>query len=180
MPFSVTIIIVSIGVGISGCMKHSGLGSTNFLAMMLPICDIFLRVNWFVLGVLALADNLFITFYGCCGLLTIGLAVNVLLWRRFFKFKYNMDENDRAFTTYCMNYPKTSSMVMLMSYLISFQAIRLSYSRFLGKKMFMASFTRQKRYYRLIGQLSLIEVFAMFIPALALETYSFWFELLPG
>lgn len=108
------------------------------------------------------------------------MIINLLLWRRFFKYKYNMDENDRAFTSYCKNYPKTSMFIIFFSYWISFQSIRLSYSRFLGKKMFMASFTRQKRYYRLIGQLSIIEILFMFLPAIGLMFYSFWYEFVPG
>jgi hypothetical protein len=44
----------------------------------------------------------------------------------------------------------------------------------------MASFTRQKRYYRLIGQLSIIQIFFMFLPAIALMIYSLLFEFLRG
>lgn len=40
----------------------------------------------------------------------------------------------------------------------------------------MAKFTRQKRYYRLIGQLSIIEIFFLFLPAIGLMGYSLWFE----
>ena len=120
MPFSISIIIISIGVAISGCMQHSGIGSTAFLPTMLPVCDVFLRFNWFVISILALVQYRFMTFFGCLGLLCIGCFVNLLLWRRFFKFKYNMDENDKAFTTYCHNYPKTSHCIILLSYFISF------------------------------------------------------------
>ena len=91
-----------------------------------------------------------------------------------------MDENDRAFVTYCQNYPKTSNWILFMSYMVTFQAVRLSYSRLLGKKMFMASFTRQKRYYRLIGKLSIIEVFFIFCPAILLMAYSIGYEFERG
>lgn len=64
---------------------------------------------------------------------------------------------------------------MFLSYLISFQAIRLTYSKLLGKKSFMASFTRQRRYFRLISQLSIIEIFLLFLPAIALMVYSLIF-----
>lgn len=57
MPFSITMIIISIGVAISGCMQHSGQGSTAFFVTCLPLCDILLRINWFVLAVLALSQN---------------------------------------------------------------------------------------------------------------------------
>lgn len=135
MPFSIAIIIISIGAAVSSCMKFGDdRDSTGFFVTMLPICDIFLRINWFVLAVLALSEDILITFYGCVGLLVWGMFINIVLWRRFFKFKYNMDENDRAFTTYCLNYPRTSNIIILLSYYLTFQAIRLSYCRFLGKK----------------------------------------------
>lgn len=35
----------------------------------------------------------------------------------------------------------------------------------------MASFTRKKKYYRLIGQCSILEIFFVFIPAIALNIY---------
>ncbi len=142
MPFSILMMGITIGVGISSCMKHSGNGSTAFFITCLAFCDILLRVNWFVVGLIALSEQFQYTFYGCSALLLINMAINLLLWRRFFKYKYNMDENDRAFVTYCKNYPRTSSWLIFLSYLITFQAIRLTYSRALGKKMFMASFTR--------------------------------------
>lgn len=97
MPFSITIIIISIGVAISGCMRHSGLGSTAFWITNLAFCDILLRINWFIMAILALVNNYQITFLGCCVLLLINLVINLMLWRRFFKYKYNIDENDKLF-----------------------------------------------------------------------------------
>lgn len=42
----------------------------------------------------------------------------------------------------------------------------------------MASFTRQRKYYRLIGQLSIMEIFLVFIPAIALNVYNlFYYKL---
>lgn len=44
----------------------------------------------------------------------------------------------------------------------------------------MASFTRQKRYYRLVGQLSIIEVFFVLCPAILLMVYSIGYEFERG
>lgn len=60
-----------------------------------------LRVNWLVIGLIALNADFKYTFYGCMALLGIGIVINLVLWRRFFKYKYNMDENDLKFSTYC-------------------------------------------------------------------------------
>lgn len=48
------------------------------------------------------------------------LILNLVVWRRFFKFKYNMDDNDYNFVTYCKKYPKTSRAIIFLSYGISF------------------------------------------------------------
>jgi hypothetical protein len=176
MPFSIIAILNTILIWISSCMKHGGNGSTAFFITCLASVEILLRINWFVMGILSLQNKIYYTFYGCAGLLSINIVLNLGLWRRFFKFKYNLDENDRAFVTYCKSYPRTSKFIIFLSYLITFQAIRLTYSRLLGKKQFMAKFTRQKRYYRLIGQLSIIQIFFMFLPAICLMIYSLIFE----
>jgi hypothetical protein len=120
MPFSILMIAISIGVAISSCMKHSGNGTTAFWITCLALCDILLRANWFVMGLLALYNEFQYTFYGCCGLLLINMFINLMLWRRFFKYKYNMDENDKAFDSYCKNYPRTSEWLIFLSYLITF------------------------------------------------------------
>ena len=41
----------------------------------------------------------------------------------------------------------------------------MTYSRFLGKKAYMARFARKRMYYRLIGRLSVLEIIVIFIPA---------------
>jgi hypothetical protein len=110
-----------------------------------------LRVNWIVLACLGYAHDYTVTLVGNIGLVLLGIILNVAIWRRFFKFKYNMDDNDQAFVAYTKHYPKTAKVLLAFSYIISFQAVRLTYSRFLGKKQFMARFSRQKRYNRLIG-----------------------------
>lgn len=131
-------------------MQHSH-GSTLFLPTMLPVVDMTLRLNWFILSVLSLSHGLVVTFFGCIALLVIGVFMNVVLWRRFFMFKYNMDDNDLLFTTYRKNYPKTSQLLITLSYTCSFQAIRLTYSQLLGKKVFTAQFTRQRKYFLTIS-----------------------------
>lgn len=55
MPFSILMIALSIGIAISSCMKHSGNGSTAYFITSLALCDILLRINWFVMGLLALS-----------------------------------------------------------------------------------------------------------------------------
>lgn len=79
---------------------------------------------------------------GATGLLLVSAFLNLSVWRRFFVFKYNMDDNDEAFVRYKTKYPKTARWLLYLSFLVSFQMFRLSYSRLLGKKQFMARFTR--------------------------------------
>lgn len=133
--------------------------------------DILLRFNWFVLGILNLNSEFWGLAGWCAVLLVVSTVLNVVIWRRFFKFKYNIDDNDFKFVSYCKKYPRTSRIIIYLSYVFTFQAIRLSYSRILGKKRFMAQFTRQKRYFRLVGRLSMMEVFLIFIPAISMNIY---------
>jgi hypothetical protein len=53
-PFSILIICISIGVLISSCMDHHGKGKAAFFITCLAFTDILLRINWFVMGILAL------------------------------------------------------------------------------------------------------------------------------
>lgn len=48
----------------------------------------------------------------------------------------------------------------------------MTYSRFLGKKKFMARFTKRRRYYRLIGRLTVLECIFIYIPAVVINCYS--------
>ena len=131
-----------------------------------------MRVNWFVLCILNLDQKYWLFACWQAILLFVSTVLNIVIWRRFFKFKYNIDDNDYKFVAYQTKYPRTSRVIIYLSYAFSFQAIRLSYSRILGKKRFNAQFTRQRRYFRLIGRLSMMEILLLFIPAIALNLYS--------
>jgi len=102
----------------------------------------------------------------------MSLFINIFLWRRYFYSKYKYEETDPLFSAYCAKYSGTANSCIFLSYLLSFQAIRLTYSRFLGKKKFMARFTKRRRYFRLIGRLTVLECFLIYIPAIAINIYS--------
>lgn len=76
-----------------------------------------------------------------------------------------------------MKYSNSANLIIFLSYLLSFQAIRLTYSRFLGKKKFMARFTRRRRYFRLIGRLTVFETLLIYLPAVAQNIYSLTSEI---
>ena len=120
------------------------------------------------------------TFFGCAIILTVSLFLNLGVWRRFFKFKYNIDENDKLYVIYSHSYPRTSKWILFISYVITFQAFRLSYSRLLGKKQFCAEFTRSRVYYRLIGRLSIMAVIFLYLPAIALNLHGLVFNFEMG
>ena len=66
----------------------------------------------------------------------------------------------------------TVAVLIFFSYLVTFQAIRLTYSRCLGKKKFMAQFAKRRRYFRLIGRLTVFETLFLYLPAVAINIYS--------
>ena len=129
---------------------------------MLALVDIMLRINWAYLAYNVYQKDYFRTFGCLLGLLVLSLLMNVFLWRRYFYSKYQYEDEDPKFAAYVAKYPWTAYVVIFLSYLFSFQAIRLTYSRFLNKKMFMASFSRRLRYYRLIGRLTVFEIFLIY------------------
>lgn len=172
-PFTMAAITLTVFMAISHYMKN-GNGDkygTAFFVSCLAFTDILLRLNWFVLGILLIQKQFWLSTSWCAAILLIQAILNLVVWRRFFKFKYNMDDNDMNFVQYCRRYPRTSRTIIFISYYVTFQAIRISYSRLLGKKRFMASFTRRRKYYRLIGRLSVLEILFVFIPAITLNIY---------
>jgi hypothetical protein len=74
----------------------TGQGTAVFITCI-AFVDILLRANWFVLGILSLQQGYYYTFFGCAIILTVSLFLNLGVWRRFFKFKYNLDENDKLY-----------------------------------------------------------------------------------
>ena len=139
---------------------------------MLALIDTLLRANWAVLAYNVFQKDYYYTFGFLVGLLAFSLFTNIFLWRRYFYSKYQYEDEDPKFAAYVAKYPFTANTIIFLSYIGSFQAIRLTYSRFLGKKMFMASFSRRLRYFRLIGRLTVFETILIYLPAIAINIYS--------
>jgi hypothetical protein len=173
-PFTIMALVLTVFMIISHFMKNGTdkVKGTAVWVTCLAFTDVLLRFNWLVLGLMLMLKYWWGSTAWVATILLVQGFLNLVVWRRFFKFKYNMDDNDLNFVQYCRKYPKTSRTIIFMSYYITFQAIRISYSRMLGKKRFMATFTRRRKYFRLIGRLSLMEIFFVYIPALSLNIYN--------
>jgi len=141
---------------------------------MLAIIDIMLRINWILLAKDSYEIKNYITFACLVILLGACLLINVFIWRRFFYSKYRYEDQDPLFSEYCKKYPVISFGIIFVSYVFTFQAIRLTYSNFLGRKRFMARFSRRRRYYRLIGRLTVLETIFIYAPALSINIVSLW------
>lgn len=139
---------------------------------MLALVDMLLRVTWAVLAYSVYQKEYYVTFGWLCGILGISCFLNIFVWRRYFYVKYRYEDEDPLFSAYMMKYSYSGNVIIFLSYLLSFQAIRLTYSRILGKKKFMARFTRRRRYFRLIGRLTVFETIFIYLPAVALNIYS--------
>ena len=113
-----------------------------------------------------------VTFGILLGLEGLTVLMNLFIWRRYFYVKYKYEEEDPHFSAYCQKYPATANIIIFMSYLFTFQAIRLSYSRILGKKKFMARFSKRRRFFRLIGRLTMLEILLIYVPALTTNIWS--------
>jgi len=177
VPFSIIAFVCTVGVGISAFVKGADREGreqegTAFFLTMLAIVDMLLRICWSTLAYSVYQKEYYITFGCLCGLLGISLFMNVALWRRYFYSKYRYEEEDPYFSAYVSKYPATATIIIFLSYLLSFQGIRLAYSRFLGKKKFMARFSHRRRYYRLIGRLTVLETLIIYLPAIAINIYS--------
>ena len=139
---------------------------------MLALVDMLLRVCWIILAYSVYEKEFYVTFGLLLGILILSVVINIFLWRRYFQTVYKYEETDPLFAAYIMKYPATANIIIFLSYLITFQAIRLTYSRFLGKKMFMARFSKRLRYFRLIGRLTVFETLFIYLPAVATNIYS--------
>jgi hypothetical protein len=93
---------------------------TAFFIGCLGIVDILLRINWIVLGFLSVSVKYYGSAGWCLAILIMSCVINLAVWRRFFRFKYNMDDNDRDFVTYRNKYPKTSQIIIYLSYIVTF------------------------------------------------------------
>jgi len=180
IPFTIIALVISFGIAISTCLKGSDRQGrvqqgTAFFITVLALVDILLRINWIVLIIyLYLAKHL-VTAGLYLVLIFASLIINFCLWRRMFYSKYKYEERDRQYGIYFHNYPNTAKFVQNLSYIISFQAIRLSYSRILGKKQFMARFSTRRRFYRLIGRLSIIEILVLYLPSIAINISNLYY-----
>ena len=177
MPFSITAFVLSVGVGISTWVKGADREGreqkgTAFFVTMLALIDLLLRVNWAILAWSVFSKEFYTTFGLLVGLLVLSVLINIFLWRRYFQTIYRYEETDALFAAYMMKYPATANIIIFLSYLITFQAIRLAYSRFLGKKMFMARFSKRLRYFRLIGRLTVFETIFIYLPAISINIFS--------
>lgn len=174
IPFTIIATVISIGVGISSFLKGADrMGrrqdGTAFFITTLAFVDILLRINWIVLIIYLFLAKHLVTAGLYLALIVGSLVINLKLWRRMFFSKYKYEENDRLYNMYMQNYPTTAKFIANLSYVFSFQAIRLSYSRILGKKQFMARFSTRRRFYRLIGRLSIIEILVLYLPSIAIN-----------
>ena len=174
IPFTIIATVMSIGIGISAFVKGSDRQGrpqqgTAFFQTTLALVDILLRANWITLIVFLYNGKYYVT-SGCYLLvMLISIVINFKIWRRMFYNKYKYEDTDKYFSMYYHNYPSTAKFILNCSYFFTFQAIRLSYSRILGKKQFMARFSTRRRFYRLLGRLSLIEIFLLYIPSIAIN-----------
>ena len=101
---------------------------------MLSLIDILLRINWLVLGLLSAVYSYFGMVAWCVVLIALSTAINLLLWRRYFRLKYDILRYDFDFIKHTFRYPLTTSTIMFLSNAFSFQAFRLFYSRMINKK----------------------------------------------
>ena len=160
VPFTIVAFVLTVGIGISAFVKGADKEGreqegTAFFIAMLALVDMLLRVNWGFLCYVVMQKDYMITFGLLLGLISLSVLLNLFVWRRYFYSKYKYEEEDPHFSAYCQKYPMTSKLIIFLSYLLSFQAIRLTYSRILGKKKFMARFSRRRRYFRLMGRLTM-------------------------
>ena len=98
-PFTLAGLVITAFCVLSHHMK-GGNGDkygTSFFIACLALVDILLRVNWLTLAILLVAEETYGSVLWCLGLIFVQAFLNLVIWRRFFKFKYNMDDNDLHF-----------------------------------------------------------------------------------
>jgi hypothetical protein len=183
-PFSIFAFVLSIGLYISSWMKGADKqgkereGTAYFLAIIACV-DILLRLDWFILCVGAFSSDETTFFCFMLILCLITVILNLVVWRKYFHTRYRYDKEldplgDKKYTEWMKTFPKTAMAILFLTYVVTFQAIRLSYSRLLGKKQFCATFTQKRRYYRLMGRISMLQIFVLYLPSIAFMIYGLY------
>mgnify|MGYP001807085320 CR=1 FL=1 len=131
-PFSILAILVSLGLVIARFMR----AQTRYFVTVIAFTDTVLKLNWFFLWIFLLSGKYFTS----AGIITYCLAANFIinfgLWK--ILLKRNRITEDELYLKYCTENPKFSKTLRYLSYVISFQVFRLSFSGLFGKKGFSA------------------------------------------
>lgn len=183
-PFTIFALVISIGLYISSWMKGSDkLGKerpgTAYFIAIIAIVDILLRFDWLLLCIGAFTNDYWYFFCFMLVLCLVTIFLNLVIWRKYFHTRYRYDKEldplgDKKFKLWMKSYPKTALTILFLTYVVSFQAIRLSYSRLLGKAQFYANFTQRRRYFRLIGRISMLQIFILYFPSVGFMIYGLY------
>jgi hypothetical protein len=132
LPFSILALVVSLGLLLARFMKNS----TRYFISVLALVDILVKINWIFLFAFLVHDRHRVS-AGIIGYCLAGsFVINFGLWRYLFKV-FGLSR-DPSFAQYAQKYPRAYHVILYLSFLVSFQAFRLTYARILGKRSFSA------------------------------------------
>lgn len=185
IPFTIAATVVTLGAILSSFMKGvdaegNEKPGTSYFILILACVDLFIRIDWVLMMFENFKKDYFVSFFGLGACCVVSTILNLVIWRKYFHTRYRYDREDdlmgdKLFTKWMKSYPRVSAVLLFVSYVFTFQAIRFTYSRLLSKKMFSAHFSARRRFNRLIGRLSLLEAICLYLPAIGLHVYGLFY-----
>lgn len=134
LPFTILTFVVSVGLVIARFMRNK----TNFLVSIMAVTDIILKINWFFLMIFLGIYQAWVAFGLIFYCFMSTFLINFFIWRKLY-YKYDFDK-DPEFAKYMVKYPKTSKILIYLSFVFSLHIFRITYSKLFGKKIFSATF----------------------------------------
>lgn len=169
-PFTILAALIGLGLIIAELMKNQ----TEFTISLLAFVDFVLKLNWiFLLAYLLIGGQYYISSLVIACSLFVNLLTNLVIWR--YSFLHNRFWEDPKFKNYVKKFPKLSGFLYLMSITFSFHLFKLTYSRLLGKKCFMATFSRKHNLQRILNQITVFSLIFQSLPALAANIYNLFY-----
>lgn len=130
IPFTIAATIVTLGAILSSFMKGADKDGiekpgTNFFILILACVDVFIRLDWILMAIENFKLDYFVSFFGLLLCLVVSTILNLVVWRKYFHTRYRYDRtddelSDPLFTQWMKNYPKMSSVLLFVSYGVSF------------------------------------------------------------
>ena len=169
LPFSIVVAVATLGLCIARFMKNQ----TRMFIALIALTDLVLKFNWVFLLIYLLIGQFYVSATIIAYCLFMTLVTNGLMWK--FTLERSGLLQDPGYVDHTLKYRMTSTILLYLSYTVSFHVFRMSYSRLFGRKAFSVCFNNQKALFTILGRMSVWSIFALYLPAVAANSYNLYY-----